>query len=95
MLSICPYVEDVPRPGGLNLPQSFLFNWMLDLSLEITLAQFPARNLPVAHVVTKIYTRSFAIRSCCHTGSLIIKLCHLIQTRVCLQVSQHHGIQLS
>lgn len=46
MLSTCPYVEDVPRPRGLSLTKSFLYNWMLDLSLEMTLAQFSARNFP-------------------------------------------------
>lgn len=90
MLSTCPYVEDVPGPGGLTLSQSFLYNWMLDLSLAITLAQFPEETSPVAHVVTEIYSRSFAIRSCCHTGSLIIGLCHLIQIRVSSQVSQSY-----
>lgn len=51
---------------------------------------FLLETSPVAHVVTEIYTRSFAIRSCCHIGSLIIGLCHLIQTRVCPQVSQSY-----
>ena len=71
-VSTCPYLENVPGPGGLTY-----LNQMSDPSLAWLLAQVPAK---------KTCARSSTIRSYVHMLNIMIGACHLLQIRVCPQL---------
>lgn len=86
LLSICTYLQNVSGPGGLTLSESCFeircmsLNQMPDSCLAPPLAQIPAKTCD----------RSSTIGPYCHTLSLLIGGCPLMQIRVCPQASQSY-----